>query len=798
MSCLTILFLISVLLSLPLQQTPDVLFERALYMEEGQGDLQIAIELYQKILEQFPEFREYAALAQLHIAFCYEKLGTNDFQRAYQKVIDNFPDQTETTKIARERLVRFSQAQEKAKPKVKQYNFQFAESVWSGPDVNLFASPSPDSQSLSYVDSDGCVVIRELTTGKSRRLINEGFSSQSTDYPLVTRWSPDGKQIVFNSYSKGNICELRSISPEDSTPHLIFRAEKDLYIRPFDWSSDGKFILATLTRADGKNQIVLFSLFDGSMRIIQNLDIHFPKNMSFSPDGQTIVYDYPTGGATSERDLFLLSADGGRATHLVQRPADDQYPFWISDGKRILFLSDHSGPPGVWCLHVKKGQVERAPFPLRLNLGKISPLGFTRAGAFFFGFTAGENENDFFGEITRIENYFPVIHAIDHNEPKLLDVIRIEVPGSEHGTGITVHENNIYISGWKEDDKSQGIVATFSTSPGQSPQLEWSVFWPKQWKPGIKHWNIFKDISVSKVGIYVAGEGTTYAKDDVGSLEPKSYLVKFPNTINSKTRAEDINWFQSQNYFPYSGSEIFETALTSSENDKTYIYTAGRAQANWANGTAVLSKYDSSGHQLWWKILGDTGPQKSSTCKDIIKHQNNLFIAGYNQINLNDIDTKNSALWKFDLEGNHLWTAFHDNKATTFWGITAIGEYIFVSGGGEQTDHSIIIQKYDMNGNLIWETSVSGPSPGIGFGIATDSKVLYITGLTHNLGSAKSDIFLMEVEPSDGEVLSFNVWGAGNDTAKGIVVNGRDIYIVGETENTETGESDLVLLWFKK
>ena len=39
------------------------------------GNLQKAIGIYQDILKRFPESRETAAKAQLHIGVCYEKLG---------------------------------------------------------------------------------------------------------------------------------------------------------------------------------------------------------------------------------------------------------------------------------------------------------------------------------------------------------------------------------------------------------------------------------------------------------------------------------------------------------------------------------------------------------------------------------------------------------------------------------------------------------------------------------------------------------------------------------------------------
>ena len=58
------------------QHTASELFEKALYLEEAKGDLTEALDLYLKILEQFPENREVAARAQLHIGICYEKSGS--------------------------------------------------------------------------------------------------------------------------------------------------------------------------------------------------------------------------------------------------------------------------------------------------------------------------------------------------------------------------------------------------------------------------------------------------------------------------------------------------------------------------------------------------------------------------------------------------------------------------------------------------------------------------------------------------------------------------------------------------
>jgi tetratricopeptide (TPR) repeat protein len=66
------------------QQTAEQLFEKALYMEEATGELEQAIDLFQQILEEFPDNREFAAKSLLHLGICYEKQGLKQARGTYQ------------------------------------------------------------------------------------------------------------------------------------------------------------------------------------------------------------------------------------------------------------------------------------------------------------------------------------------------------------------------------------------------------------------------------------------------------------------------------------------------------------------------------------------------------------------------------------------------------------------------------------------------------------------------------------------------------------------------------------------
>ena len=85
-------------------QTPSQLFQQGVLQENGAGDLQAAVAIYEKIVADDTADRPVRAKALLHIGRCYQKLGKRDAQKAYQRIIEEFADQFEVVAEARERL----------------------------------------------------------------------------------------------------------------------------------------------------------------------------------------------------------------------------------------------------------------------------------------------------------------------------------------------------------------------------------------------------------------------------------------------------------------------------------------------------------------------------------------------------------------------------------------------------------------------------------------------------------------------------------------------------------------------
>ena len=370
-----ILALASGLGSLALQSGHDQ-FQKALAKERSEGNLEEAIALYQKAIEETKD-ESLAAQAQLRIGICYEKLGLekiNLAQEAFQKVVDRYPGQTDSVKTAREKLALLQGGQAALK---KGSSLTSLRLVWEGPDVELMGGPSPDGRFVCYTDWEmGDLAVHDLQAGGKRRLT--GQTAWDGSWAESSRWSPDGRLIAY-TWDMGVTAELRIIGLDDAKPRVLYQGEG--YPSVKDWSPDGRQILAVIYSENGDPSFSLISVSDGSVRHIKKTGLpagYMNGQMRFSPDGRHIAFDL-------RNDIDFLSTDGKTEGPLVRHPANERLLGWTPDGDHILFASDRSGAIDAWILPVTEGRPGGEAALLRKDIGEISPLGFTRDGAFFYG-----------------------------------------------------------------------------------------------------------------------------------------------------------------------------------------------------------------------------------------------------------------------------------------------------------------------------------------------------------------------------------------------------------------------------
>jgi hypothetical protein len=85
--------------------SPSDLLEQGIYSEETKGDLDGAVQLYQKVIAQSKADQGLAAQAQYHLGACYYKMQDyTNATAAFEQVVKEYPDQTNIVARARKYL----------------------------------------------------------------------------------------------------------------------------------------------------------------------------------------------------------------------------------------------------------------------------------------------------------------------------------------------------------------------------------------------------------------------------------------------------------------------------------------------------------------------------------------------------------------------------------------------------------------------------------------------------------------------------------------------------------------------
>jgi Tol biopolymer transport system component len=362
----------------------EMLLEQAQQKELVDGQLEGAINIYKDVLARFPKNRAASAKALVQMGQCYEKLGKVEARNAYERVLRDYADQSAPAEQARTRLVALRKPPGGASELVTR-------KIWAGRSVDMMGSVSSDGRHLSYTDWEtGDLAVRDLETGKNRRLTNKGSWNDSSEFSLYSRLSPDGKQVAYAWFNKELFYDLRLVALDQPKPRVLYSNKGMDYIQTEGWLPDGNHVAVVFPQKDLSNQIALVSLADGSVRVLKTLGWRMPLKTAVSPDGRFIAYDFEQQEDSPKRDISLLSTDGKRESVLIQHPANDLYPVWTPDGKHILFASDRTGSMSFWALRVADGQPQGRAELVKEDVGRrILPMGFTREGSFYYGIETG-------------------------------------------------------------------------------------------------------------------------------------------------------------------------------------------------------------------------------------------------------------------------------------------------------------------------------------------------------------------------------------------------------------------------
>ncbi|MEA2051843.1 MAG: PEGA domain-containing protein [Euryarchaeota archaeon] len=222
------------------------------------------------------------------------------------------------------------------------------------------------------------------------------------------------------------------------------------------------------------------------------------------------------------------------------------------------------------------------------------------------------------------------------------------------------------------------------------------------------------------------------------------------------------------------GSNVVATAAA---GDSAYL-AGGCAFSNVTDFDAFLNKYDKDGNLLWnitWGGMGGALASATAATEDCV------YVAGETApSNVTDFD---AFLNKYDKDGNLLWNITWGGPAGTYSadGAATSGDGVYVAGRAPGGNFSIggktFLNRYNStDGNLLWNITEGGILH-IGIAtIATGDNAVYRAGKGYTVPGA----FLNKYDSTDGSLIWNITWGGIGTSGLATATSGDSVYLAGQ------------------
>jgi hypothetical protein len=234
-----------------------------------------------------------------------------------------------------------------------------------------------------------------------------------------------------------------------------------------------------------------------------------------------------------------------------------------------------------------------------------------------------------------------------------------------------------------------------------------------------------------------------------------------------------------------------------------YVYVGGRSFTSFslASGDLMVLKFHASNGSLAWGITADGGGGAYDEVDGLVVDGDYIYASGWATLPERDLDI---IVQKYFLNGTLVWSRT--------WGTTAIDEangqmavdggriYIvgrvgagFLGSGGDA-----VLAAFDKGtGQYLWNRTWGGSGMDDAFGMAMGS-CIYSVGITTSFGP--NQIFLLKYT-RDGDLLWNATWGGnGSELTRSVAIgaNESSIWVAGSTTSYGYGDFDVFLLQYNQ
>jgi Tol biopolymer transport system component len=188
---------------------------------------------------------------------------------------------------------------------------------------------APDGNRLAFVsirNGRSQVFVYDFASASSTALPN---SSSDVEEVRTPSWSPFGNQIVFTA-KRFNVYQIWVMADNGQGQQQVVRSGQEYWDLHPAWSPDGQTILFSQRRINVGSRYYLMSIryedrADGAASRLNYGPLPI-ENVHFSPDGFWLIFEGDS--ADENRDIFLMTVDGGNRARLSLDPAADFDPAW--------------------------------------------------------------------------------------------------------------------------------------------------------------------------------------------------------------------------------------------------------------------------------------------------------------------------------------------------------------------------------------------------------------------------------------------------------------------------------------
>ena len=204
---------------------------------------------------------------------------------------------------------------------------------------------SKDGQWVSYVSYREGTLWRSRVDGSERMQL-----TYPPMYPVLPRWSPDGKKIIFFEFAVGadKPARMYEVSPDGGSPRLLLPDDASQQLDP-NWSPDGSKIIFAGESNDPSSAI---RVLDVASRQLSTL----PGSQGFysprwSPDGR-----YVSAFSADSKTLLLFDFQTKKWTELASGSLS--WLNWSHDGQYVYVL-DFRGKNAVVRIRISDRKAEQ-------------------------------------------------------------------------------------------------------------------------------------------------------------------------------------------------------------------------------------------------------------------------------------------------------------------------------------------------------------------------------------------------------------------------------------------------------